>query len=43
MEFHYTPASWFNVAEIEVGVIDIECIRERIGDKKYCVERLEHG
>lgn len=35
-EFHYTPkhASWLNVAEIEIGVMDTECTRRRIPDKK---------
>jgi len=31
-EFHYTPkhASWLNVAEIEIGVMDTECTAKRI-------------
>ena len=35
IEFHYTPkhASWLNVAEIEIGVMDTECTRKRIPDK----------
>ena len=35
IEFHYTPkhASWLNVAEIEIGVMDTECTRRRIRDK----------
>lgn len=35
IEFHYTPnhASWLNVAEIEIGVMDAECTRRRIPDK----------
>ena len=35
IEFHYTPkhASWLNVAEIEIGVMDTECTRRRISDK----------
>ncbi len=34
--FHYTPkhASWLNVAEIEIGVMDAECTRRRIPDKE---------
>lgn len=33
IEFHYTPkhASWLNVAEIEINVMDIECTDRRIG------------
>jgi DDE superfamily endonuclease len=36
IEFHYTPihASWLNVAEIEIGVMDAECTGRRIKDKK---------
>ncbi len=36
IEFHYTPihASWLNVAEIEIGVMDTECTRRRIKDKE---------
>lgn len=35
IEFHYTPvhASWLNVAEVEIGVMDTQCTRRRIGDK----------
>jgi len=34
VEFHYTPkhGSWLNAAEIEIGVMDTECTRRRIGD-----------
>ena len=34
IEFHYTPkhASWLNVAETEIGVMDTECIGGRIKD-----------
>lgn len=34
IEFHYTPkhASWLNIAEIEINVMDIECTGRRIGD-----------
>lgn len=36
VEFHYTPkhASWLNVAEIEINVMDAECTGRRIGDKE---------
>jgi len=35
IEFHYTPkhASWLNVAEIEINVMDTECTGRRISDK----------
>jgi hypothetical protein len=34
IKFNYTPkhASWLNVAEIEIGVMDTQCIRRRIGE-----------
>lgn len=33
-EFHYTPkhASWLNVAEIEIGIMDSQCTGRRIKD-----------
>ena len=36
IEFHYTPkhASWLNVAEIEIGVMDKECTDRRIKNKE---------
>ena len=34
-EFHHTPAhgSWLNVAEIELGVLDRQCLDRRIADR----------
>ncbi len=34
-EFHYTPkhGSWFNMAEIELGVLIRQCLSRRIPDK----------
>ena len=34
IEFHYTPkhGSWLNMAEIEIGVLDRQCLDRRIGD-----------
>ena len=33
--FHYTPkhASWLNMAEIEIGILDRQCTGRRIGDE----------
>lgn len=33
VEFHYTPkhASWLNMAEIEIGIMDRQCTGQRIG------------
>ena len=35
LEFHYTPkhASWLNMAEIEIGILDRQCTGCRIGDE----------
>lgn len=43
IEFHYTPkhASWLNVAETEIGVMDAECTGRRIGDKGTLIEELQ--
>lgn len=42
VEFHYTPkhASWLNVAEIEIGVMDTECTRRRINSKDVLREEV---
>ena len=42
IEFHYTPlhASWLNVAEIEIGVMDTECTRRRIPDKELLRQEI---
>ena len=42
IEFHYTPihASWLNVAEIEIGVMDTECTRRRIPDKEFLRQEI---
>jgi transposase len=34
LEFHYTPkhGSWLNMAEIEIGILDRQCLDRRIGD-----------
>jgi hypothetical protein len=36
IKFHYTPkhASWLNVAEIEIGVMDAQCTKGRIPEKE---------
>ena len=35
VRFHYTPkhASWLNMAEIEIGILDRQCTGRRIGDE----------
>ena len=43
IEFHYTPAhaSWLNVAEIEIGVMDTECTERRIKSKKMLEQEVK--
>lgn len=33
--FHHTPkhASWLNMAEIEIGILDRQCLRQRLADR----------
>jgi hypothetical protein len=35
VEFHYTPkhASWLNMAEIEIGILDRQCLNRRLPDR----------
>jgi len=35
VEFHYTPkhASWLNMAEIEIGILDRQCLNRRLADR----------
>ena len=37
LEFHYTPkhASWLNMVEIEIGVLQRQCLGRRIDDPKW--------
>lgn len=43
IEFHYTPthASWLNVAEIEIGVMDTQCTERRIKDEELLVREVK--
>ena len=36
IEFHYTPkhASWLNMAEIEIGILDRQCLGRRVGSEE---------
>ena len=41
LEFHYTPkhASWLNMAEIEIGILERQCTGRRIGEEaRLCSE-----
>jgi len=43
IEFHYTPkhASWLNVAEIEIGIMDNQCTGTRIGTIEKLTEEVK--
>lgn len=43
IQFHYTPvhASWLNVAEIEISVMDAECTETRIKDKQTLINEIK--
>jgi len=43
IEFHYTPthASWLNVAEIEIGIMDRECTNRRIKSKEMLTKEVK--
>jgi hypothetical protein len=42
LEFHYTPkhASWLNMVEIEIGVLNGQCLDRRIDDAKRLVSEI---
>lgn len=41
--FHYTPkhASWLNMAEIEIGILDRQCLAQRLGDKDTVIAQVD--
>ena len=43
IQFHFTPkhASWLNVAEVEIGVMDAECTRRRIPEKNLLRQEVQ--
>jgi DDE superfamily endonuclease len=40
--FHYTPkhASWLNMAEIEIGILDRQCLDRRLPDRTLLVAEV---
>jgi len=42
LQFHYTPkhASWLNMAEIEIGIMDRQAIKGRIPDERTLKRRI---
>jgi hypothetical protein len=43
VQFHYTPkhASWLNMAEIEIGVMERQCIGGRIGTESRLISEVQ--
>lgn len=44
LEFHFTPkhASWLNMAEIEIGNMNQQCLDRRIPNKESLIDELAH-
>lgn len=44
LEFHFTPkhASWLNMAEVEIGNMNQQCLDRRILNKNILIEELSH-
>jgi hypothetical protein len=42
LAFHYTPVhgSWLNIAEIELNVLNSQCLDRRIGDKETLIKEV---
>lgn len=40
--FHHTPryGSWLNMAEIEIGIMENQCLKRRIPDIKFLKKEL---
>ena len=41
--FHYTPkhASWLNMAEIEIGILDRQCLKRRLPDRDTLASEVD--
>ena len=41
--FHYTPkhASWLNMAEIEIGILDRQCLDRRLPDRDVLIAEVD--
>jgi hypothetical protein len=44
IEFYYTPkhGSWLNMAEIEINMMDRECLARRIGEAEKLISEINH-
>ena len=40
--FHYTSkhASWLNMAEIEIGILDLQCLNRRLPDRDAIISEV---
>ena len=43
VEFHYTPkhASWLNMAEMEIGIMERQCTGQRFGDREALKDEVQ--
>lgn len=43
IQFHYRPkhASWLNAAEIEIGIMDTQCLNKRIPSKQQLISEID--
>jgi hypothetical protein len=43
VKFHYTPkhASWLNMAEIEIGILDRQCLDRRLSDRAILTAEVD--
>lgn len=44
VHFHYTPkhASWLNMAEIEIGILNRQCLDRRLADRATLQHEVDH-
>lgn len=44
VQFHYTPkhASWLNMAEIEIGILNRQCLDRRLPDRSVLQREVDH-
>lgn len=44
VQFHYTPkhASWLNMAEIEIGILNRQCLDRRLPDRQTLEREVDH-
>jgi hypothetical protein len=42
VEFHYTPkhASWLNMSELEIGIMEKQCTGQRLGNRSQVADEV---